>query len=77
MALNYIVCKGAVPIPGARTKAHKLADNMGALGWSLSNQKVLGLEEAHDKLGFGFEGAGFKRTSEKFVGYGVERWTLD
>lgn len=31
------------------------------------------LEFESDKLGFGFEGAGFKRTSEKFVGYGRDK----
>ena len=30
-----------------------------------------------DKLGVGFDGAGFKRTSEKFVGYGIEKWRLE
>lgn len=76
VALNYIVCKGAIPIPGARTKA-QLEDNIGAMGWSLSETEVDMLEFEADKLGFGFEGAGFKRTSEKFVGYGVEKWVLD
>jgi len=76
VALNYIIWKGAIPIPGARTSA-QVRDNVGAMGWRLSLQEVNQLETAADKLGFGFEGAGFKRTSEKFVGYGVEKWTLD
>ena len=76
VALNYIVCKGAIPIPGART-AEQLVDNAGAMGWRLSDTEVSLLETAADSLGFGFEGAGFKRTSEKFVGYGVEKWALD
>lgn len=76
VALNYIVCKGAIPIPGARTQA-QLRDNLGAMGWRLTKDEVQQLENEADKLGFGFEGAGFKRTSEKFVGYGVEKWTLD
>ena len=76
IALNYIICKGAIPIPGARTQA-QVRDNLGAMGWRLTKQEVNRLEREADKLGFGFEGAGFKRTSEKFVGYGVERWTLD
>jgi pyridoxine 4-dehydrogenase len=75
VALNYIICKGAIPIPGARTAA-QLEDNMGALGWRLSSTEIQLLESEADRLGFGFEGAGFKRTSEKFVGYGVEKWTL-
>lgn len=76
VALNYIMCKGAIPIPGARTQA-QLRDNLGARGWRLSNAEVSLLEKEADNLGFGFEGAGFKRTSEKFVGYGVEKWILD
>jgi len=76
VALNYIICKGAIPIPGARNKA-QLEDNIGAMGWSLTGTEVDMLEFEADKLGFGFEGAGFKRKSEKFVGYGVEKWALD
>jgi hypothetical protein len=30
-----------------------------------------------DATGVTFQGAGFKRSSEKFVGYGVETWKLD
>jgi pyridoxine 4-dehydrogenase len=76
VALNYIICKGAIPIPGARTQA-QLRDNLGARGWRLTKEEVSRLETEADKLGFAFEGAGFKRTSEKFVGYGVEKWVLD
>mmetsp|Transcript_2209 Transcript_2209/g.3377 ORF Transcript_2209/g.3377 Transcript_2209/m.3377 type:complete len:495 (+) Transcript_2209:98-1582(+) len=76
VALNYIVCKGAIPIPGARTEA-QVKDNIGAMGWRLTDTEVSMLELEAGKLDFGFEGAGFKRTSEKFVGYGVEKWKLD
>lgn len=76
IALNYIVCKGAIPIPGART-SEQVTDNIGAMGWRLSPTEVAMLELEADGLGIGFEGAGFKRTSEKFVGYGVEKWQLD
>eukprot|EP00549_Striatella_unipunctata_P015406 CAMPEP_0118706244 /NCGR_PEP_ID=MMETSP0800-20121206/20430_1 /TAXON_ID=210618 ORGANISM="Striatella unipunctata, Strain CCMP2910" /NCGR_SAMPLE_ID=MMETSP0800 /ASSEMBLY_ACC=CAM_ASM_000638 /LENGTH=390 /DNA_ID=CAMNT_0006608717 /DNA_START=272 /DNA_END=1444 /DNA_ORIENTATION=- len=76
VALNYIICKGAIPIPGARTQA-QLRDNLGAMGWRLSSTEIRLLENEADRLGFAFEGAGFKRTSEKFVGYGVEKWRLD
>jgi len=76
VSLNYLLCKNILPIPGART-VDQLRDNMGAAGWRLAPHEVERLEMAADRLGFGFEGAGFKRTSEKFVGYGVERWALD
>jgi len=76
IALNYIISKGAVPIPGCRTVS-QLKDNIGAMGWRLTATEVKMLELEADKLGFGFDGAGFKRTNEKFVGYGIEKWTLD
>ncbi|KAL7576576.1 hypothetical protein ACA910_018067 [Epithemia clementina (nom. ined.)] len=76
VALNYVMCKNVIPIPGARNTA-QLLDNIGAMGWRLSPEEVQRLEATADSLGLsGFEGAGFKRTSEKFVGYGVEKWSL-
>lgn len=76
IALNYIISKGAVPIPGCRTVT-QLNDNLGAMGWRLTSTEIKMLELEADKLGFGFDGAGFKRTNEKFVGYGIEKWSLD
>ncbi len=75
VALNYIMCKGAIPIPGARTAA-QYQDNMGALGWRLTNEEVEEMESVADNLGFSFDGAGFKRSDAKFVGYGMEKWSL-
>jgi len=76
IALNYIISKGAIPIPGCRTVT-QLKDNLGAMGWRLTATEIKMLELEADKLGFGFDGAGFKRTNEKFVGYGIEKWSLD
>lgn len=76
VALNYIICKGVMPIPGANS-ASQVKDNIGAMGWRLTDSEVSTLEDKADTLGFSFEGAGFKRTNEKFVGYGVEKWSLD
>lgn len=76
IALNYIICKGVIPIPGSRTR-QQWEENMGGSGWRLSQEEVGRLENAADQLGFGFDGAGFKRVGEKFVGYGMEKWTLD
>ena len=76
VSLNYIVSKGIVPIPGCRSVA-QVEDNIGAMGWRLTDLEVAMLELEADKLGFQFDGAGFKRTSEKFVGYGIERFRLD
>lgn len=76
VALNYIICKGAIPIPGART-IQQMRDNIGSMGWRLTDTEVAMLELEADQLGFGFNGAGFKRTNEKFVGYGVEKFYLN
>lgn len=75
VALNYIICKGAIPIPGARTAA-QYEDNMGALNWRLTRREVSRMENEADSLGISFDGAGFKRSNAKFVGYGMEKWSL-
>ncbi len=75
VALNYIICKGAIPIPGARTAA-QYDDNVGALNWRLTEDEVAQMESEADNLGFSFDGAGFKRSNAKFVGYGMETWSL-
>ena len=48
VALNWIVCKGAVPIPGAKNPT-QAAQNAGALGWRLEPAEVQALdrEAAH------------------------------
>lgn len=76
VALNYVISKGAIPIPGCRT-VPQLEENLGAMGWRLSEIEVKMLELEAEKLGFGFDGAGFKRTGEKFVGYGIETFRLE
>lgn len=62
VSLNWVVCKGAVPIPGARTAA-QAADNAGAMGWRLDDADVAALEEVADSLGFEFSGGGFNLES--------------
>jgi hypothetical protein len=76
VALNWIICKGAIPIPGASTVKH-IDDNLGALGWRLSPKEQALLEDAADALSFDFNGSGFQTTDSKFVGYGFEQWRLD
>ena len=39
VALNWVCCKGAVPIAGAKTKL-QAGENLGAMGWRLSNKDV-------------------------------------
>lgn len=49
VALNWVICKGALPIPGAKdaTQAH---ENAGTLGWRLTEDEVARLDEASDKV---------------------------
>jgi aryl-alcohol dehydrogenase-like predicted oxidoreductase len=44
VALNWLICKGALPIPGAKNAAHA-AENAGAAGWRLSPSEVAALDE--------------------------------
>jgi aryl-alcohol dehydrogenase-like predicted oxidoreductase len=45
VAINWIMCKGALPIPGAKN-ARQAQDNAGALGWRLSDDEVTALDGA-------------------------------
>jgi aryl-alcohol dehydrogenase-like predicted oxidoreductase len=49
VALNWVICKGAMPIPGAKTEA-QAAENAGALGWRLSGEQVARLDELSDQV---------------------------
>jgi aryl-alcohol dehydrogenase-like predicted oxidoreductase len=44
VALNWLIARGVVPIPGAKT-AQQAKQNAGALGWSLSEEDVAQLEQ--------------------------------
>ena len=43
VALNWVICKGAVPIPGAKNQS-QAEQNAGALGWRLSDDDVAALD---------------------------------
>jgi len=45
VALNWVICKGALPIPGAKNAA-QVSENAGALGWRLTSEEVALLDEA-------------------------------
>ncbi|KAL2641535.1 hypothetical protein R1flu_009122 [Riccia fluitans] len=45
VAINWCICKGAVPIPGVKSLS-QAKDNLGAVSWRLSAQEVAALEEA-------------------------------
>lgn len=49
VALNWTICKGTVPIPGAKN-ARQAQDNLGALGWRLSEAEVAALDDASEKI---------------------------
>jgi aryl-alcohol dehydrogenase-like predicted oxidoreductase len=49
VALNWLICKGAVPIPGAKN-ARQSEQNAGALGWRLTDEEVKRLDQATDGI---------------------------
>ena len=49
VALNWVICKGALPIPGAKKPA-QILENAGALGWKLSADEVHRLDEMSDQI---------------------------
>jgi aryl-alcohol dehydrogenase-like predicted oxidoreductase len=48
VALNWLICKGALPIPGAKN-AKQAEQNAGAIGWRLAPEEVKALDDASDK----------------------------
>ena len=55
VALNFIVCKGAIPIPGARN-VRQLSENLGARTWRLTAKEIYELEGIADYMDISFEG---------------------
>jgi aryl-alcohol dehydrogenase-like predicted oxidoreductase len=49
VALNWVMSKGAVPIPGAKN-ARQARDNAGALGWRLSEAEIAALDAESQKV---------------------------
>ena len=49
VALNWVICKGGLPIPGAKTML-QAEQNAGALGWRLTEAEVMELDEASDQV---------------------------
>jgi len=45
VALNWCICKGTIPIPGAKNLT-QAQENLGALGWRLSESEVTELDQA-------------------------------
>ncbi|MGB7876757.1 MAG: aldo/keto reductase [Anaerolineales bacterium] len=49
IALNWCICKGTLPIPGAKN-AEQAEENAGALGWKLTEEEVTKLDDASDAI---------------------------
>lgn len=49
IALNWVICKGALPIPGAKNAAQAL-ENAGGLGWRLKEEEVANLDNESDAI---------------------------
>ena len=49
VAINWCICKGAIPIPGAKNP-EQAKQNIGAIGWRLSSGEVLELDKEASKI---------------------------
>lgn len=49
IALNWLICKGTLPIPGAKN-AQQAQENAGAQGWQLTEEQVIALEKVSDTI---------------------------
>ncbi len=49
VALNWVICKGALPIPGAKT-ANQAEQNVGAIGWRLTPEEIQALDVGSDRI---------------------------
>ena len=49
VALNWTICKGTLPIPGAKN-VRQAQENAGALGWKLTDEEVSKLDEVSDQI---------------------------
>jgi len=49
VALNWVICKGALPIPGAKN-AEQVQQNAGGLGWKLTDEEIARLDETSESV---------------------------
>ena len=49
IALNWVIAKGALPIPGAKN-ADQAQENAGAIGWTLDATQIAALDAASDRI---------------------------
>ena len=50
VAINWCICKGTLPIPGAKN-LKQIQQNNGAIGWRLSEEEIAALDKASDEVG--------------------------
>ena len=48
-ALNWVICKGALPIPGAKN-VRQAEENAGGAGWRMTDDEVAALDEVTDDI---------------------------
>ncbi|MEM6530525.1 MAG: aldo/keto reductase, partial [Chloroflexota bacterium] len=48
VAINWCICKGTMPIPGAKN-AKQARQNIGAIGWRLSTEEIAALDNMSSK----------------------------
>ncbi len=49
VAINWVIAKGAIPIPGAKN-ASQATENAGGLGWRLSDEEVAALDKSGERM---------------------------
>ncbi len=49
VAINWVICKGALPIPGIKT-LRQAQENLGAAGWRLTDDEVAELDVLSDRV---------------------------
>lgn len=49
VALNWVICKGALPIPGAKN-AKQAEENAGGAGWRMTDDEIAKLDEVTDGI---------------------------
>ena len=50
VAINWCICKGTMPIPGAKSLA-QVESNLGSTGWRLSSSEVAELDAVASRVG--------------------------
>lgn len=49
VAINWLICKGAIPIPGAKT-LKQAEENIGSVGWYLNDEEIVALDEMSERV---------------------------